>query len=316
MVPYFQPFFILQAITLLCGCGSKPLEPRPEAATEAATAVAPEVAPDVTPEAAPPEGPSTEPAPAQEGPDAVVDIRLFGQVPVTAKPANVFDPMQATRAPTFEEGVLSLNPRETFDRWISTSNDGTLQFGVSLYEAQDFYPSLTGATVADIGAGYGNNLLAWKELLGPEGRLLFTEVDPNAARFIAYSAHQHGYADRSMVVQNTFDDPCLPVAAFDLVLLSQVHYHITIGPYPKNEANEALFRKKSARFFASVRRGLKDDKSLLIVIEGLPGPESIPDPQANVYGQDEAIRNIEQNGFKLVKSVRRANLWVASFSRG
>lgn len=303
-LPCFGPLGL--ALLLLQACAGAPVNEAPGAAPAPVSAASPVSA---AVEAPPPE-PVT---PAPTGP--VQDIRLFGRVELTGAPAAVYDPALATTAPVFEPGPFAWNPKEVFDRWIRELDSGKTEYGVSIYEAKDHYPPLKGLTVADIGAGYGNNMLAWRDELGPTGRVVFTEIDPNAARFLAYSAHQNGLADQAMVVANTHDDPCLPVGQFDVVLFSQVHTNVTLGEYPKSDATEATFRATSAAFFGAAARALKDENSRVIVIEGFQNQGPRADPKMNYYPEDQAIENIERSGLKLVNHTRNDHLWVASFSR-
>jgi hypothetical protein len=241
----------------------------------------------------------------------VAEMRLFGKTAFTAPPRNVFDPLEAKR-PVYEADPYAWNPPRTFRAWVDKLDAGTLQFGVSIGEAEGMYPSLESATVADIGAGYGNNLPAWKKMMGGRGRLVETEVDPNAARFMAWSASRLGYADRTMVIQNTFENPCLPVGQFDAVLCSQLHSHISIGPYPRSAENDRIFREESKVFLGAIRASLKDDRSVLIVIEGFSRRR---DPKQLYYERPEAIANIESNGFTLSSSRQNDHVWCAVFHR-
>ena len=250
---------------------------------------------------------SSQSATAKSAEKGTIDLRLFGRVALTEKPLLIIDPMQISLAPTFEKGEFTWTPRATFQKRMKELEEGTFAFGVSIQEADGLYPSLTGTTVADVGAGLGNNLPAWKEKLGPGGRLYLTDVDIHAARFMAYAAKKIGYADRTLVIANRFEDPCLPLGKFDLVLLSNVHSHITVGPDIANpNPDEARrFYKESKMFLRSIRRALRSDRSLLIVMEG--------DQKTNFLNEDGAIANIEKNGFHLTKKKRRGCLWTAAF---
>lgn len=182
----------------------------------------------------------------------------------------------------------------------------------SLHEASGMLPPLRGLTVADVGAGFGNNLNVWRDELGPEGRLVETDVDVNCTSYMAYAARLQRYADNTLVIHALFDDPCLPVGQFDLVLCSQLHSHISVGPYPRNPTNERAFRKKSKGFLTAIRRSMRGDGSTLVVIEGLQNYKS-NDPQRFYLKKQEAIANIEASGFKLIESRQSAIVWVATF---
>lgn len=214
--------------------------------------------------------------------------------------------------PAFQADAYAWTPRETVEGWQRDLDAGTLSFGESLLEVSSCLPPLESATVADVGAGRGNNLLHWKELLGSKGRLIEAEVDINLARFMAYAAHQNGYADQTMVVHSIFENPCLPIGEVDLVLCSQLHNHITKGPWPRNQQNEAVFRAQSKYFLGAIRSALKPTGQL-VIIDGYQ--ENDKDPRRFCLTPDEAIGNIERNGFRLVKRANKPHLWTALFRK-
>lgn len=241
-----------------------------------------------------------------------IATRLLGSVTFTARPRAILDPVEASSMPPFQADPYAWTPRETVEACQRDLDSGTLDFRESLFEAATCLPPLAGATVADVGAGRGNNLLHWKALLGSKGRLIETEVDINLARFMAYAARKRGYAEQTMIVHSVFANPCLPVGQLDLVLCSQLHNHITIGPWPRNPKNEAVFRKRSEAFLGATRDALKDTGKLL-VIEGYQ--EEDKDPQRFCLTPDEAISNIERNGFRLLTRAKKPHLWVAVFRK-
>ena len=245
-------------------------------------------------------------------PDAL-PTRLLGPVPFTERPRHLLDPRDVASPIAYQPDRFAWYSRQTVAAWVRAFDSGTLPFGPSLQEAEGHLPRLLGATVADVGAGKGNNLLAWKEALGPSGRLVETDVDINAANFMAYAAHRSGMAERTLVVHGVFENPCLPVRQFDLVLCSQLHNHINIGPWPRNKRNEQIFREQSRVFLGALRASLRDDASLLLVIDGYQ--DGHRDPHQLYLEPDDAIRNIENNGFVLVKHTSNEHCWVASFHK-
>lgn len=257
--------------------------------------------------------PSTAPSSSSSPAVNTLSTRLFGPVSFTARPRAVVDPLETASPPVYQNDRFAWYPRQTVADWVRAFDAGTLAFRPSLQEAEALLPSLVGATVADVGAGKGNNLRAWKAALGPAGRLVEVDVDVNAVGFMAYAARKSGMGKVTMVVHSVYENPCLPVGQFDLVLCSQMHNHINLGPWPRNARNEHIFRAQSRVFLGALRDALKDDRSLFVVIDGFQ--DFHHDPRQLYLEPKDAIRNIESNGFTLVKQTANAHCWVASFRR-
>lgn len=86
-------------------------------------------------------------------------------------------------------------------------------------------PVQRGARVADLGAGDGYFTWPLADAVGPEGRVFAIEVDDALVAKLERGVAQRGLANVT-VFRGAFDDPQLPDAGIDVVLLSSVYHHI------------------------------------------------------------------------------------------
>jgi len=82
-----------------------------------------------------------------------------------------------------------------------------------------------GARVADLGAGDGYFAFRLADAVGSAGRVYAVEVDEGSLCRLRERALAGAYAQVE-VVEGASDDPRLPDAAIDLVLLSSVYHHL------------------------------------------------------------------------------------------
>ncbi|HET8550385.1 MAG TPA: methyltransferase domain-containing protein [Bryobacteraceae bacterium] len=158
-----------------------------------------------------------------------------------------------------------------------------------------------GMTVIDVGTGPGYMLPYLSAAVSPSGRVIAQDIFPD---FLEQARRR---ADERELVNITYirgdeRDARLPEAAGDVMLVLDAYHHFD---YP-------------AEMLASLRRALKPDGRLVLVeyhkskeAMGGRGEEHVR------LGMDDAIREIEANGFKLVS--RRDFVpkvqWIAVFRR-
>jgi predicted methyltransferase len=82
-----------------------------------------------------------------------------------------------------------------------------------------------GKNVADIGAGGGWFTVRAARNVGPDGVVYAEEINPAAVKFIADRAAKEKLAN-VRAVQGTLDDPKLPVASVDAVLMLKMYHEI------------------------------------------------------------------------------------------
>ena len=83
-----------------------------------------------------------------------------------------------------------------------------------------------GATVADVGAGTGYFSSRLARAVGPDGRVLATDVQETMIRSLEERVAREGLRNVT-VVRAGFDDPALPPECCDLVLLVNVYKEIS-----------------------------------------------------------------------------------------
>lgn len=82
-----------------------------------------------------------------------------------------------------------------------------------------------GMTVVDLGAGTGYFLPYLSRAVGPRGKVLALDIEPDMARYIRERAAREGLANVEAKVVPA-DDPSLPAGAADRVLIVDTWHHI------------------------------------------------------------------------------------------
>jgi predicted methyltransferase len=82
-----------------------------------------------------------------------------------------------------------------------------------------------GMSVADLGAGTGYFLPFLTKAVGPNGTIFAVEPEPNLAVHLRQKAEQEGL-DNVVPVLGSLDNPRLPVAGADLILIVDTYHHI------------------------------------------------------------------------------------------
>jgi ubiquinone/menaquinone biosynthesis C-methylase UbiE len=138
-----------------------------------------------------------------------------------------------------------------------------------------------GMTVADVGAGVGYHSLKMAELVGPEGVVYATDVQPQMLRMLRRRAQQAG-ATNVRPVLVTQEDPGLPEGAVDLILMVDV-YHEVSDPEATLEG---------------LRRALKPGGRLVLVEFRAEDPD-VPIKPEHKMTIDQAKAEVEPQGFRL-----------------
>ncbi len=83
-----------------------------------------------------------------------------------------------------------------------------------------------GATVVDIGAGVGYFTWRLAEAVGPRGRVIATDIQPEMLAMLAANMRERNVENVTAVLA-TEEDPGLPVNGADLVLLVDVYHELS-----------------------------------------------------------------------------------------
>ena len=139
-----------------------------------------------------------------------------------------------------------------------------------------------GQTVCDFGCGNGFHTLQLAKRVGPRGAVYAVDIQPEMLELLADRAEPRGLDNIEPVLANA-EDPGLPAATFDLVLMVDV-YHELSDPPP---------------VLAAVRESLKP-RGRMAVVEFREEDPSVPILPLHKMSQTQVLREIGANGFTLV----------------
>jgi len=113
-----------------------------------------------------------------------------------------------------------------------------------------------GMVVADVGAGSGYHSFRMAPLVGKKGKVLAVDIQPQMLKLIEARAKKENVANVE-AVKSTADDPKLPTAGVDLIILVDV-YHELEFPYEMTQKMVAALKPGGRLAFVEFRR--EDDK--------------------------------------------------------
>lgn len=135
-------------------------------------------------------------------------------------------------------------PVATTGQSPQTSPDRAARFA-RIFEAMALAP---GSVVADVGAGQGEYSFRMADLVGPSGRVYAVDISPRALEQLNALVAYRKIANVE-VIEGTIDDPRLPAAALDAVLIVNAYHEMT----------------EHVAMLAKIRAALKPDGRLVIV---------------------------------------------------
>jgi ubiquinone/menaquinone biosynthesis C-methylase UbiE len=151
-----------------------------------------------------------------------------------------------------------------------------------------------GMSVADIGAGNGYYTVRLSERVGPKGRVLAQDIDPNAISILAQRVERERL-DNVSVVTGKPADPGLPKNSFDRVFLVHMYHEVT-EPYP---------------FLWRLWPTLKEGGQIIVVDRDRPTDDHGIPPRL-LFCEIEAV------GFELIDFSEKPEIggFIARFKRG
>jgi ubiquinone/menaquinone biosynthesis C-methylase UbiE len=96
-----------------------------------------------------------------------------------------------------------------------------------------------GSSVADIGAGSGYMTLRMAKLVGPEGKVYANDIQPRMLELLRENLKKQKLGNVTTVL-GEIDDPKLPAASVDLVLLVDVYHEFSEPQKMLRHIREAL----------------------------------------------------------------------------
>ncbi len=140
-----------------------------------------------------------------------------------------------------------------------------------------------GMTVCDMGCGNGFYSLQLARVVGPQGRILAVDVQPEMLNMLRARADQEGM-DNITPILGSLHDPRLPEQTADLILLVDVYHEFS---HPE-------------QMLAAMRRALKPN-GLLVLVEYRAEDPSVPIQPLHKMSHEQILRELQANGFRLAK---------------
>lgn len=140
-----------------------------------------------------------------------------------------------------------------------------------------------GMTVCDMGCGNGFYTLQLARMVGPKGRILAVDIQPEMLRLMEARAAEQELGNIESILGDV-DDPKLPEASIDLILCVDV-YHEFSHPEP---------------MLASMRRGLKKDGAMVLV-EFREEDPGVPIKPQHKMSKKQIMKEMTANQLKLVR---------------
>lgn len=140
-----------------------------------------------------------------------------------------------------------------------------------------------GSTVADVGAGTGYFSERLARAVGDEGRVFATDVQDEMIRALEERVEREGLRNVS-VLRAGFDDPSLPPACCDLVLLANVYKELSERP--------AYLRRLAPALRAGGR---------IAIIDFRPDAAGAGPPREARLPEDQVIAELGEAGFVLAE---------------
>lgn len=138
-----------------------------------------------------------------------------------------------------------------------------------------------GMTVCDMGCGNGYHTLPLAEMVGPEGKVLAVDAQPQMIEMLQQQLESHGLKNVQPIL-GLFHDPRLPANSCDMILLVDVYHEFS---HP-------------VEMLAAMRKALKPDGQLVLV-EFRAEDEAVPIKPEHKMSKAQIHKEMEANGFRL-----------------
>ncbi len=140
-----------------------------------------------------------------------------------------------------------------------------------------------GMTVCDMGCGNGFHSLAMAKMVGENGLVIGVDVQPEMLGFLRQRMEDQG-VENVIPILGSYHNPRLPPDTIDLALMVDVYHEFS---HPE-------------QMLTSIRNSLKAD-GLVVLVEYREEDESVPIKPLHKMSKAQVNRELEANGFKLVK---------------
>ena len=192
--------------------------------------------------------------------------------------------LSAQVAEKANEHYKTADQRKSVAAGLSNPSRDARQKPRELIAALDIKP---GSTVADVGSGTGYMLRFLSQAVGPEGHVISQDIFPDFQNEAKHTAEVGGLGNVAFVL-GTETQSKLPEAGVDLILALDVYHHLN---YPE---------KSLMDWKTKLRPGGR-----LVIVEYHKNEVAMPEKRALQHirlTEDQAIKEIEASGFKLVSN--------------
>lgn len=140
-----------------------------------------------------------------------------------------------------------------------------------------------GLTVCDMGCGNGFYSLRVAKQIGPEGKVLAVDIQPEMLTLLRERAAK-ARAPNVKPILGTAIDPYLPEGSCDLILCVDVYHEFS---HPE-------------QMLAAMRKALKPEGRLVLVEFRMEDPK-VPIKMEHKMSKEQILKELPPNGFKLVE---------------
>ena len=144
-----------------------------------------------------------------------------------------------------------------------------------------------GMTVCDMGCGNGFYSLQLAKMVGPKGRVLCVDIQPEMLRLLERRAVDQGI-DNLVPILGAVHDPRLPKASVDLILLVDVYHEFS---HPE-------------QMLQGMRASLKPD-GVIALLEYRAEDPNVPIKPLHKMSKKQILKEFTPNGFRLVREFNR-----------
>jgi ubiquinone/menaquinone biosynthesis C-methylase UbiE len=140
-----------------------------------------------------------------------------------------------------------------------------------------------GMTVCDLGAGNGYHTLPMAKKVGPEGKVLAVEVQPEMLTMLRERAEAVKVTNIEYVL-GELHDPKLPDSSCDVILLVDVYHEFS---HP-------------VQMLAAMRKALKPG-GVIVLVEFRAEDPDVPIKPEHKMSREQILKELPANGYKLLR---------------
>jgi ubiquinone/menaquinone biosynthesis C-methylase UbiE len=163
--------------------------------------------------------------------------------------------------------------------WLTRESRAREENPKKLLDALNLKP---GMTVCDFGCGNGYYTIQFARRIGPQGTVYAVDIQEEMLKLLAKRVEPRGLKNVKPVLA-TAEDPGLPPATFDLLVMVDVYHELS----------------EPAEVLATVRKSLKPE-GRLVTAEFREEDPTVPILPLHKMSQRQVLKEISANGYKLV----------------